>query len=179
MGYNYNMEKMCPFQIQGDAAMRILNKLSFLGILVSAVFFLASCGGDGGSPPATPNLKTFNATLTLAQEIPAPVTPTGATPSGSGSITLDLTTKTITGSFTTTNVVGATAAHIHDGDTGVAGPVIIGLAQTTPGVWGVPAIARALTDAEIARLQAGGYYVNVHTTLNATGEIRGQLVPAN
>ncbi|HXE97969.1 MAG TPA: CHRD domain-containing protein, partial [Dongiaceae bacterium] len=34
-----------------------------------------------------------------------------------------------------------------------------------------------LTDAQIARLQAGGYYVNVHTALNPSGEIRGQLNP--
>ena len=32
-----------------------------------------------------------------------------------------------------------------------------------------------LTDAQIARLKAGGFYINVHTTLNPAGEIRGQL----
>lgn len=159
--------------------MRILTKLSFLGLLVSAVFFIASCGdGGGGSPATAQNTRTFNATLSLAQEVPAPVTPTGAVPSGSGSATLDTVTRVLAGSFTTTNVVNATAAHIHDGDAGVAGPVVIPLTQSTPGTWSVPANT-VLTDAQSAQLQAGGYYVNVHTTLNATGEIRGQLIPAN
>ena len=34
-----------------------------------------------------------------------------------------------------------------------------------------------LTDAQITRLRAGGYYFNVHTALNPAGEIRGQLTP--
>jgi hypothetical protein len=32
-----------------------------------------------------------------------------------------------------------------------------------------------LTDAQVADLMAGKYYVNVHTAANPAGEIRGQL----
>jgi hypothetical protein len=35
----------------------------------------------------------------------------------------------------------------------------------------------ALTDAQLADLQAGKCYVNVHTAANKGGEIRGQLAP--
>lgn len=37
--------------------------------------------------------------------------------------------------------------------------------------------SKALTDAQIADLQAGKYYVNIHTEANKGGEIRGQLMP--
>jgi hypothetical protein len=154
--------------------MRLFKGLSLVVLSLFAVVYLTNCGGGGGG--GTSGTETFTATLNLAQEVPAPVTP-AVTPSGSGSATLDTATKVLTGSFTTTNVTSATAAHIHDGDTGVAGPVVIPLTQTPAGsgTWVVP--ATTLTDAQIARLRASGYYVNVHTALNATGEIRGQLHP--
>jgi hypothetical protein len=34
-----------------------------------------------------------------------------------------------------------------------------------------------MTDAQLADLQAGKCYVNVHTAANKGGEIRGQLAP--
>ena len=137
--------------------MKALRKLSVFGVLFSTIFILASCGGGGGGGGTTPT--------------------TTPAPTGSGSFTLDPVTKVISGSITTSNVTSATAAHIHDGDVGVAGPVIVGLVQSSPGIWSVPAGTGTLTDAQIARLQAGGYYVNVHTTLNPAGEIRAQLTP--
>jgi hypothetical protein len=128
-------------------------------------------------PPGS-TATLFNAALTLVQEVPVPTTPVGAAPSGSGSVTLDPVAKTLTGSFTTTNVVGATLAHIHDGDIGVQGGVVVPLTQTPAGsgIWVVPA-GTTLTDAQITRLRASGYYVNIHTALNGDGEIRGQLLP--
>jgi len=158
--------------------MRVLRRLSLAVLSAFAVIYVASCGGGGGTTVTAPTTETFTATLTLAAEVPAPSTPVGATPSGSGTVTLDLTTKVLTGSFTTTNVVSANLAHIHDGNIGVAGAIVVPLTQTPAGsgIWVVSA-GTILTDPQIARLRAGGYYVNVHTTLNAQGEIRGQLIP--
>jgi len=133
--------------------MKILKKFSIVITLLATVMLVVSCGGGGGGGSVT-----------------------STAPSGSGSVTLDPVTKVISGSFTTTHVVNATLAHIHDGNIGVAGPVVVALQQSTPGTWMVPANS-VLTDAQIARLQAGGYYVNVHTALNPSGEIRGQLNP--
>ena len=84
-----------------------------------------------------------------------------------------------------TNLTGLpelTAAHIHSGAVGVAGPVLV----TLPGAasWSVePAgIRLRLTGAafsgaagDIAALLAGNTYFNIHTTANAGGEIRGQI----
>jgi hypothetical protein len=152
--------------------MRILNKMSIVGVLLSAVFYLGSCGGSsGGGTTASANL--FTANLTVAQEVPAP----SFLPTGSGTVTLDPVTKVLTGSFITVNLANATLAHIHDGDVGVAGAVVVPLTQSAAGsaTWVVPA-STVLTDPQILRLQAGGYYVNIHTTQNPSGEIRGQLV---
>ena len=164
--------------------MKVLRKLSIALLGLCAVVLLSACGSrESVSPIATTSLETFTASLDLAQEVPAPTIPAGAVPSGSGSVTLDPLTKVLTGSFTTINVVGATAAHIHDGDFGVAGLVVVPLTESPAGsgIWVVPTapVATVLNDLQIARLRAGGFYVNVHTTLNLTGEIRGQLLPGS
>lgn len=149
--------------------MRILNKISIVGSLFAAVFFIASCGSSSDDAPVAP-ANTFSANLTVAQEVPAP----SFNPRGSGAVTLDPVTKVLTGSFTTIGLNNATLAHIHNGVVGVAGPVVVPLTLTAADTWSVPANT-VLTDAQIALLQAGSYYVNIHTTQNAAGEIRGQL----
>ena len=68
----------------------------------------------------------------------------------------------------------ATAAHIHQAAAGVSGPVIVPLAETSPGVWSVPA-GITLTEAQVDALNAGGLYFNAHTVINPGGEIRGQI----
>lgn len=66
----------------------------------------------------------------------------------------------------------ATAAHIHVGVQGHAGPVVIPLcgpcASSVKGVVHV-------TAAQAAVLLSGGDYANVHTNKNMAGEIRGQI----
>jgi hypothetical protein len=151
--------------------MRILDNISKIGVLLAAVFYLGACGGSSSSGTSA-SANTFTASLTVAQEVPAP----SFLPTGSGSVTLDPVTKVLTGSFTTVNLANATLAHIHVGSVGVAGGVVVPLTQSAAGsaTWVVPA-STVLTDAQIALLQAGSYYVNIHTTQNPSGEIRGQL----
>jgi ABC-type phosphate transport system substrate-binding protein len=115
--------------------MKILKKLSVVLTMFAVTVMLVSCGGGGGGGSSA-----------------------STAPSGSGSIALDPVAKTISGSFTTTNVVNATLGHIHDGNVGVAGPVVVPLAQSPAGS-GVWTVSNALlTDAQITRLNAGGYY---------------------
>jgi hypothetical protein len=60
---------------------------------------------------------------------------------------------------------------------GVNGPIVLGLAEATPGsgVWTVPANTK-LTAAQAPLLLNGGMYVNAHSTAAfAAGEVRGQL----
>jgi hypothetical protein len=66
----------------------------------------------------------------------------------------------------------ATAAHIHKGKAGVAGPVVVPLCgPCRSGQTGKATISKSVVSA----LEAGNAYVNVHTTKNANGEIRGQV----
>ena len=112
-----------------------------------------------------------NVTLSGAQEVP-PVTTSA---SGSGTITIK-DDKSVSGSVTTTGVVGA-AAHIHTGAAGRNGPVIIPLTKSSDGnTWSVPAGAK-LTDAQYNQYKAGNLYVNVHSAAHKGGEVRGQLKP--
>jgi hypothetical protein len=68
------------------------------------------------------------------------------------------------------------AAHIHGPadpgkNAGVVVPLTGSLKSPIKG-------SKVLTSAEVADLEAGKYYVNIHTAANKGGEIRGQLMPA-
>jgi hypothetical protein len=127
---------------------------------------------------------TLQASLTGAQETP----PVSSTASGSGTITVDGLQQTLTVALSETGLTDITMAHIHGGATGVAGPVIFGLAMGTFGsplaktlgaadFMPAPAIGlNQLSDAINAILTQGAYF-NIHTVLNKGGEIRGQITP--
>jgi len=78
-----------------------------------------------------------------------------------------------------TGLSGApTGIHIHDALTGSNGPVVFDLGPFISGNK-VSAIitGSTLSQSFIAKLLNGGYYINIHTTANPNGEIRGQLWP--
>ena len=138
--------------------------------------------------PTTPVTSTFEGTLSAANEFPVLPAPL---PTGTGSVTatLDIGTSivTITGNYA--GLTGApTVAHIHgpalagasaspicnlkptDGTTVGTGTISSSGAATNPCsafVWNVT---------QIADLNAGKYYVNIHTTANTGGELRAQLI---
>ena len=79
------------------------------------------------------------------------------------------------------DIADITAAHIHLAPAGSNGPVIIplytGVGDFDPDN---PIMGSAmLTPEQIEDLLAGNYYVNVHTALNPSGEMRGQIYPAH
>lgn len=120
--------------------------------------------------PAWAETKVFNAELTGASEVPA--VETAAT--GTAEVTVDTEAKTVTWTITTEGLSGdATAAHIH-------GPAAAG-ENAAPVIDVSAAIASGsgeITDEQLADLEAGNYYVNVHTEAHPDGEIRGQLAAA-
>ena len=80
------------------------------------------------------------------------------------------------GSFQGLSTV-STAAHIHFGVPGEDGPVRFPLMISPPGMLGGSLSAISpIGAAEVAELDAGQLYVNVHSMMFPGGEIRGQLL---
>ena len=155
------------------------------GTLAALTLLLGGCGandtggtvGGGGAPQLRPGATTvpagatiLAADLTGSEEVPGP----GAE-GGAGTARLVLTTEgRVCAELATTRVDEATAAHVHTGLKGVAGPVVITL--TTP----KEGRASGCVDADpavVARVVAdpASSYVNVHTAALPAGAVRGQL----
>ena len=118
-----------------------------------------------------PNVQLTITHLNGAQEAPTPIV-TVAT--ARAATTVNSANRRLTIHVNTTGLDSATAAHIHTGARGVAGPVTIPLTKdaATPR-WFASGVT--LTDAQVAAYQSGTLYVNVHTPANPTGEVRGQI----
>lgn len=117
--------------------------------------------------------KMFHANATGAQEVPAVAGAGQAT----GMFTLNTATKELTWNVTYSGLSSdATAAHIHGpAASGANAGVEINLAA---GGTKSPIAGKAtLTDAQIADLEGGKTYLNIHTANNKGGEIRGQIAP--
>jgi len=102
----------------------------------------------------------------------------GSSGKGTATAMLDTNTKTLTWTVDYSGLSGpATAAHIHGpadpgANAGIVVPFTGNLASPIKG-------SATLTDAQMAQLEAGKWYVNIHTEANKPGEIRGQLVRAS
>src|ERR1700722_1250874 len=122
---------------------------------------------------ASAAMLNFHATMDGKSEVP----PTTSMGSGDMLGTLDTSSKQLNYTVTFMGLSGpATAAHFHGpaapgANAGVA--VALGGANPTSPVTG----SVTLTDAQMADLQSGKWYVNVHTAANKGGEIRGQVMP--
>ncbi len=119
------------------------------------------------------------ATLSGAQEVPA------VAGSGSGTAWVVISTdgSTITYYVAYSGLTGAAAAaHIHLGDAGTNGGVLLPLVAGSSPMTGTLTAADltptgSVTDfaGAVAAIEAGGTYINVHTAANPGGEIRGQI----
>ena len=124
-------------------------------------------------PYAEAAVVNYKANLASAAEVP-PVQSAGK---GTAAVNVDTATKQASYRIEFSGLSGpSAAAHIHCGaaagaNAGVAVP--LGAANPTSPIQGTA----TFTDAQLADLQAGKCYVNVHTAANKGGEIRGQLAP--
>src|SRR5246127_5434066 len=114
--------------------------------------------------------EKFKATLDGKSEVP----PNASAGTGTADIDYDPSTKKLSWKVTYSGLTGpATAAHFHGpADTSKNA----GVAVAIPNAGSSPVEGSAiLTDAQAADLEAGRYYVNIHTAANPGGEIRGQV----
>ncbi|MDB6035457.1 MAG: hypothetical protein JWM16_5795 [Verrucomicrobiales bacterium] len=119
----------------------------------------------------------MEATLNGANQRPTPV----ITP-GTGSAHLSLVGTQLTLNVTYRNLTGpATLAHIHGPASAFAATgVLVDLVPLNGGSFGVSgglAGTVTLTPQQLAYVIDGLTYLNVHTSVNGSGEIRGQILP--
>ena len=135
-----------------------------------AVMHGAFTVGTVAATPPPAKAVQLAATLNARQEVPKQAV---KAPAATGSFTGRLTGTKLTWSLSFRKLTGpATAAHIHLGRPGKAGPVAVPLCG--PCVSGAKGSA-TLTAAQVKAVLGGGTYVNVHTAKNPAGEIRGPL----
>jgi hypothetical protein len=147
-----------------------------LGLLAVAVAALAVPAVSSGG-------KRFllEASLKGNEEVPGP-----GDPNGKGAIALKVKNhkkarkRKICFTLEYRRLDGISAAHIHRGKTGVAGPVKVTLIEASPELPGEgqeEGCVRRIKRKLIKRLKGrpGRFYVNVHNSVYPDGPIRGQL----
>ena len=129
-------------------------------------------GGTDMLKVATINItdinEVFTATLNGASEVP----PVVSAATGTATLAFNTTTKIFVLSVTH-SLVTVSNGHIHRAAAGVSGGVVFGFPSfASP----ISYTSVALTAAQEADLNAGLYYVNLHSAAFPGGEIRGQLI---
>jgi hypothetical protein len=141
----------------------------------ASLFVLLAAASVAG--PAMAATEHFHADMKGSQEVP----PTGSAGIGTADATLDTVAKTLDYTVTWSGLTGpAIMAHFH----GPAAPgknagVLVPLGMNVASGLTPPLTKKVtLTDPQIESLEAGQWYVNVHTPAHKGGEIRGQVVHA-
>ena len=120
---------------------------------------------------ADPSGRKLSTTLTGAAEVPGPGDPDG---SGTARITVNVGQAEVCFNLSVSGIDPATAAHIHVGAAGVAGPVVVGITPPANG----SSSGCVAADRELVKnilKNPSDYYVNVHNPAFPMGAVRGQL----
>lgn len=122
----------------------------------------------------TENLEIIrNVKLSGSRQVPS----NASTATGKFNGIYNKTTKKLTYNLDYSGTATPASMHIHEAKAGSNGSVIFTL--TTPTSSPATGTTDVFTDMNEASLLAGDYYINMHTTGNAAGEIRGQLTTDN
>ena len=142
-----------------------------------------------GAAAGTAQAQQLRFTATLTGGAETPVILTGAF--ANATVTLDVGTQTVSWSIDVFNLPsGINNAHFHVAPVGIAGPTVVNIPFTANqsndfnlsgsataanlnvrGDQGIRSVGRLH-----ATLQGGQTYLNIHTTVNGGGEIRGQVI---
>lgn len=140
-----------------------------------ATFLSIAVLAASAASPAFAEVIRLRADLSARNEVPANAS------SGRGTMTasIDTDTRQLSWRLEWTGLSGpSTAMHFHGpaesgANAGVAVPI-----PSAPAESAIVGGQATLTEAQLADLMAGRWYVNIHTAANPGGEIRGQVTRA-
>ncbi|WP_165357313.1 CHRD domain-containing protein [Sphingosinicella sp. CPCC 101087] len=138
-----------------------------MGVGAAALLLASGCATAPEDQRAT-----LAVTLTGVQEVPGPGDADGT---GTAEIRVDPRAAQVCWNLYVRQIDPATAAHIHRGPAGTAGPPVVTL--TTPDANG-RSEGCTVVDQPLARelvMRSHDFYVNVHTASHPAGAVRGQL----
>src|SRR6188472_4429474 len=149
------------------------------------------------APVFAVQVSKFTAKLTGQNEVPPKDT------KATGSFEIELSADGTVSNYVlnATNIRNVTLAHIHEGEKGVNGPIVMTLYNKSANANGTgnkttringtlsqgkvysklfegPFVGKYISDL-MGLINDGKAYVNIHTKQNPQGEIRGQLSPSN
>lgn len=121
---------------------------------------------------AVADVFNFTATMDSSQEVPS----NSSTATGFATVTYDDSLDELAWNISWSGLTSAeTGLHFHQGAPGTNGPVQVNVGNISGLV--SPSIgSTTISTAQAAELLAGNWYLNLHTTNNPGGEIRGQVL---
>lgn len=160
-------------------------RIGSVAVLSALALLAAGCGDEGESAEDSARetatsvadraeaVTRLKATLTGAAEAPAAGDPDAT---GTATVNLDVSKGEVCYEVAAQKIAGPTGMHIHEGEAGKAGPVVVTL--TTPTA--TDPVIQACTNADRALMgriaaQPANFYVNVHSGAYPQGALRGQL----
>lgn len=178
MGSNGGVVQDLGSGITGNMISLTVDPTSFLPELKNGNIYInihtaANPSGEIRGQVTLPNMLFFDASLNGAQEVPAVTTNAMGLASFGLSKTFDMMMYDVVLDGLSGPITGA---HLHMGAVGSSGGVAVDLSAGINGNRIMGTInAAALTNDVIHDLVAGNIYLNVHTSANPGGEIRGQV----
>jgi CHRD domain len=143
--------------------------LAALAALTGVLLAAATVGATAGTEKKSG--KLLKANLSGAQEVPGPGDDDGR---GKALIKVKPNAGEVCFALRWRDIADPTAAHIHEGEKGVAGDIVVTLFAGTPSESGCVDVA----DTDLLRdikSNPRAYYVNIHNADFPGGAIRGQL----
>ena len=136
---------------------------AFTALALGALVFAAT--------PVFADTVSYKAELKASAEVP----PNDSKGTGTIDAAYDTTSKKLTWTITYAGLTGpATAAHFHGpAAAGADAPPVVPLSGTLTSPIKGDAM---LTETQLADLQAGRWYLNIHTADHKDGELRGQVM---
>lgn len=143
-------------------------RIAALVLAAAAALAFSGAGAAQAAPPDSPAIP-----LNTGQETPSP-----SVGGGHGTFSYEIEGDQLCWELEVRKLSsGAVAAHIHVGERNVAGPVVVPL-TVVAGATSFETDGCATPSSDVlAGIEAdpSAYYVNVHTSTNPPGEVRGQL----